>query len=363
MKKFLCLFILAISFTSWTQITITEADFAAGGDTARISMSNETSLDLITTGSNASWDFSMISIDEQKIDTFYDISEAETFYQYVFNNQFSNADYASEYFRPWMAGVDFSQGAAFGLEIEDPVVFTKKGSSKIEIPGFGLKINGFPVPAPSDTIDVQYELPFTFSDGWTSFSYTNLDMNPQFDAIYRRHQQRYAIVDGWGQITTPFKTYDVVRVKTLIQSQDSVYVNFGGFGGQWFELPTPEQIEYNWIANNEKVSVFKVVTQDFGGGHEVSSVEFKDKKRDFASLTHNSLEIGVYPNPASNQLQIQSPEQMDQIEIHDMNGKLVYSTYPSTNLIQLDVSNWESGLYVLKVLHNSDISISKFQVR
>ena len=362
MKKFLCLFSVAISFTSWTQITITETDFPSGDDTALVSISNETNLDLVTTGNNAVWDFSTISIDNQKIDTFFDISDAEAFYQFVFNNQFTNPDYASDYFLPWSAGVDFSQASQLGLEIENPVDFTKIGSAALEQVGFGMKINGITVPAASDTIDIRYELPMTYSDSWISNSYTNLDLNPQFNGIYRRYVQRNSIVDGWGQITTPFKTYDVIRVKSLVSSQDSVYIDLG-FGGMWLELPTPDRIEYDWIANNEKVSVFKVITQDIAGNETITSVEFKDKKRDFASISDNSFDISVYPNPSSSQIQIQSTEQMDQIEIHDVNGKQVYSAFSNSNQIQLDVSSWESGLYVLKVVQNSDISISKFQVR
>ncbi len=361
MKKFLCLFSVAISFTSWTQITITETDFPSGGDTALVSISNETNLDLVTTGNNAVWDFSTISIDNQKIDTFFDISDAEAFYQFVFNNQFTNPDYASDYFLPWSAGVDFSQASQLGLEIENPVDFTKIGSAALEQVGFGMKINGIAVPAASDTIDIRYELPMTYSDSWISNSYTNLDLNPQFNGIYRRYVQRNSIVDGWGQITTPFKTYDVIRVKSLVSSQDSVYIDLG-FGGMWLELPTPDRIEYDWIANNEKVSVFKVITQDIAGNETITSVEFKDKKRDFASLIDSENKIGVYPNPAENLVTINTSIVADEIRLIDLSGKTIQTINPLSNQTVLNVSDITSGIYLIRVFSDNEVETIKLEV-
>lgn len=362
MKKFLSIIALSISFCSWTQITITETDFPSGGDTALVTISNDTSIDLVLTGANTNWDFSMISIDNQRIDTFFDISEAEAFYQFVFNNQFTNPDYASEYFTAWNNAVDFSQASALGLEIENPVNFTKISSSAIEQVGFGMKINGISVPAASDTIDVEYQLPFTYSDSWISNSYTNLDLNPQFNGIYRRYQQRNSIVDGWGQITTPFKTYDVVRVKSLINAQDSVYLDLG-FGGMWIELPTPDQIEYNWIATGEKISVFKVVTQDIAGNETITTVEFKDKKRDFVSITKFDNEIGVYPNPAANNVTVSTEYTPTEIQIIDLSGKIVQSNMPLSKQSVLDVSELNTGLYLIKIFSENKVETVKLQVQ
>ena len=362
MKNFLSIFALSISFCSWTQITVTETDFPSGGDTALVSISNETAIDLVTTGSNATWDFSNISIDDQRIETFFDISQADAFYQFVFNNQFTNPDYASEYFIPWNSAVDFSQASALGLEIENPVNFTKVGPTAIEQVGFGMKINGIPVPAASDTVDIQYELPLNYSDSWISNSYTNLDLNPQFNGIYRRYQQRNSIVDGWGQITTPFKTYDVVRVKSLISSQDSVYVDLG-FGGMWIELPTPDQIEYNWIANNEKVSVFKVVTQDIGGNETISTLEFKDKKRDFVSMNELDNTVAVYPNPANAAATVLTIGIASEIQLLDISGKLLKTIQPSSSQTTLDLSELNTGLYLVKIYSESTAQTLKLQVK
>ncbi len=346
MKRIFLLLMTAVSTAAISQITIVESDFANGGDTVIVSSSDDTSLDFNATGADFSWDFSTINIETQRIDTFYDISSAEFLYQAVFNNGFTNPDYESDYFLPW-SDVDFSMGQQVGLSIEDPVAFTKKSSTKIEGVGFGIKANGFSIPASSDTIDVKYELPMTFNDTWTSNSYTELDLNPAFDGIYLRYQQRTSVVDGWGQITTPFKTYDVVRVKSNIESQDSVFVNL--FGGQWIELPVPASVEYSWFANGEKIPVFSIVTQDIGG-ETITSVEFRDKKRDFASINQNeNTELSIFPNPATSEFFINTDQKVNSIQILDISGKVVYTEINPLLNQAISISHLKTGTYVLSL--------------
>jgi hypothetical protein len=301
----------------------------------------------VTTGASSIWDFSAINIDAQRIDTFHDVSQAEALYQLVFNNGFTNPDYESDYYTPWN-NIDFSQAEQLGLFISEPVAFTKISSSKVEITGIGIKANGISIPASSDTIDLQFELPMTFNDAWTSDSYTELDLNPAFNGMFHRYSQRDAVVDGWGQITTPFKTYDAIRVKSIIDSQDSVYIDIGGFGGTWLELPVPQQIEYKWFANGEKIPVMTIITQDIGG-ETITTVEFKDKSRDFASMQSSELEgFEVYPNPTSNELNISLNAQVMSLSLIDISGKLIWlDNKPDLNKsIQLDGLN--NGVYILK---------------
>lgn len=360
-KTLLALTLLHVS-VSFAQITVIDTDFPVGDDTVRVSISLDTGLDLFTTGTNATWDFSTLNIETQRIDTFHAISGAPALYQLVFNNGFTNPDYQSDYFLPWQ-NLDFSQASQLGLSIESPVFFTKVENDKVEITGFGLVANGISIPAQSDTIDVQYDLPMNYGDSWVSNSYTNLDLNPTFNGIYRRHQQRNVIVDGWGQITTPFQTYDAIRVKSLISSQDSLYIDLG-FGGTWLELPVPDQIQYDWFANGQKIPVLKVITQDMAGTETVTSVEFKDKKRDFASITGAEFSGSSYPNPATDQFNLTFNSQPESINVFDLSGKLVYSKTASIGTsLQIDVSQWISGTYLVQIVEKQSVSSVKLEVR
>ena len=351
MKLFLLAFASIFTLgTAISQITITAADFASPGDTVMMSSSDETTLNLVTTGANASWDFSLINISAQTIDTFFDVSDADWTYQFMFNNSWDNPDHMSDYYRPWL-GIDFSQAAQFGVDVSSPVLFTDidSDSNEVQNTGIGMYVNGYSIPAKSDTMDIHYELPINYGDSWMSNSYTNVDLNPAFNGIFRRYQQRNTIVDGWGQITTPFGTFDAIRVKSLITVQDSVYIDLGGLGGSWYEMPTPDQVEYFWFTNNQKTPIFQVITQDVGGNETVTSVKFKDKKRYFASVADNKVfSTEIYPNPATDQLNLKFSNPTELVEIRDISGKLVYSNATLISTItKIDVSNWDAGVYII----------------
>ena len=354
MKRIVYVFALLCSNWVNAQITIIASDFPQGGDTTITSIADDFNVDIASTGANSFWDFSDLTAITQRIDTFYDVSEANAFFQLVFNNGLTNPEYQSTFYTPWN-DADFSEGTQVGLSIENPVLFTKVASDKIETTGFGIVANGIPIPAASDTIDVQYELPLNYSDILSSNSYTNLDLNPAFDGIYRRYQQRNSVVDGWGQVATPFGTFDALRVRSVIEAQDSVYINFGGFGGQWFELPTPTTIEYTWLANGQKAPVFKVTAQDLGGNETVTNVEFKDKKRDFASVQALTNEIRIYPVPAKNNVNIQSESQIQEYILLSIDGKVLEQEMIHANDCLIDLSRYESGKYILQVQTIQDL--------
>jgi hypothetical protein len=55
-------------------------------------------------------------------------------------------------------------------------------------------------------------------------------------------------VDGWGLLTTPFGSFNTLRVKTIITAHDSLFLDTLGFG---FGISVPQQIEYKWIGKGE----------------------------------------------------------------------------------------------------------------
>jgi len=58
--------------------------------------------------------------------------------------------------------------------------------------------------------------------------------------------------------------------------------------------------------------------------------------------------VQVYPNPAQTQLNIQSEHPIDQIIIYNALGQCVYRTHTTSRSMQVDVSNFTSGIYILK---------------
>jgi hypothetical protein len=358
MKFFTALTACLFFINSYTQITVTAADFPSPDDTAMVSTSDETMLDLVTTGPSSTWDFSGISISGQSIDTFFNVTDAPFLVQAVFNNSFLNPDHVSDYYSPVSAGA-LSQLGQFGIGIESAMQYTNVATDSVFNTGISFVFQGQTIPAKADTIDTQYMLPMTFGDSWAGSSYINLDLNPAFDAIYRRYQTRNTIVDGWGSITTPFGTFDAIRLKSFVSSTDSIYV---GQFGSWFELPTPDQIEYQWFTNGEKVPVFSVVTSDVAGNETITSIEFKDMERFFASVEEDEKLVDIYPNPAQDQINLSFNEIPKELRVMSTTGKIVYAVQPSSNTISINTTDWASGIYILETTSKNRISTSKLVI-
>lgn len=65
--------------------------------------------------------------------------------------------------------------------------------------------------------------------------------------------------------------------------------------------------------------------------------------------THNA--VGVWPNPCQNQCTISSEQkEIQQIEVYDVCGKLIYSNTESNTHHQIYTSDWKAGLYTVKIL-------------
>ena len=325
-----------------------------------VSISNTTSIDYSTTGASSSWDYSSVSVDNQRIDTFYAVTSSSISYQVVFNNIFTEPNYVSDYYNN-MQGFALGGGTIPGLSFGKTVEFTRYASSEVQKVGMGMNINGFDIPAKADTIDIQYELPLNYGSSWTSFSYVNLDLNPAFDGILRRHQHRTSTVDGWGTITTPFGTFDALRIKSDLTNNDSLYV---GLIGVWQAIPTPDRHEYSWYANGQKIPVMKIVTT--GSITEVvTAVEFKDKDRGFLRIEDQPEQVGVsyFPNPADDKICFNFGQKVQEFSVYNMQGELLYSDENVGMMLELSVSDWASGIYTAHLNAENGQQVVKFLVK
>ena len=59
--------------------------------------------------------------------------------------------------------------------------------------------------------------------------------------------------------------------------------------------------------------------------------------------------IKIYPNPASDLINITSPENIEVIELTDLMGRIVFITKPAINNFQINTENLEKGLYIIRI--------------
>jgi Secretion system C-terminal sorting domain len=66
----------------------------------------------------------------------------------------------------------------------------------------------------------------------------------------------------------------------------------------------------------------------------------------------------VYPNPASNELNIQCKSSIHSIEISDLTGRIVFTLQPNANQIVLNLESFSTGCYFITATTKSGNLVS-----
>lgn len=339
MKKALLSALLFCSFTSAdAQITITAADMPVAGDTLRYSIANPATpgLDYTSTGAGFSWNFSTLTPIVQAVDTFklaaqvnlaYGVTISPTAYGYKIGDSLPMAP----------PGVTVTELYNF---------FNKKASpARYVIEGFAAKLNGTPLPINYSDEDEVYLFPLTHTrtPDTTTFK---LRFNNLIGSFSQQGTRR-TYVDGYGTITTPYTStaVQVLRVRSEIEEIDSV--KFGTIN----QVIPRHTVEYKWLANGEHYPLLIITTNKFMGNESVSSVRYRDVKRQGVSVANiNGTKGGlqVYPNPAQDVVNIKVPQGLKNytVYLYDVCGKVLLR---EENATQIAASSLISGKYMITV--------------
>lgn len=76
------------------------------------------------------------------------------------------------------------------------------------------------------------------------------------------------------------------------------------------------------------------------------------------SFDSNTLKI--YPNPASNAITIENESTIESVNIYNVVGQEVKVASPNANSITLDISNLETGIYIIKSVSEGKTNTTKF---
>jgi hypothetical protein len=78
------------------------------------------------------------------------------------------------------------------------------------------------------------------------------------------------------------------------------------------------------------------------------------------TLSGSNKTIDIYPNPATDKLDISSANKaIYKIQLVDLNGKVVYTDYAGTHHETIDLSRFIRGLYYVLVYTNDNIFTEK----
>lgn len=262
MKKIMLLLYFALCkyiSIAQTPITIVNADMPNVNDTIRISTSTSNiSFLLNDTGANRTWDASFL------VPSFQDMvqckSVVNTNITYLLS--FSSSSFGIQ-------DANLNLGLVAGSEVYN---FFSKNATRFANDGRGITFNGIPVPQVYTSKEILYRFPLSYGMVDSS-NFVSNEANLLIGSI-KTQGTRKNRVDAWGSLTTPYGTFNCIRVKSTVQQVDSIVAS--GFP---FPLAST-RTEYKWLAKGQKVPVLQIVTttSDFGG--QVSTtIQYRDVNR------------------------------------------------------------------------------------
>jgi len=315
MKKILTLLwvLIYISLTTYSQITVSSADMPATGNKINKSTALTTApIDYTLTGTNYNWDFSSLLPLSQSVDTFVTVASTSILYYPTF---IFSADQALK-----QSAVNL--GVA---QMSNVYNFYKNSGAAYNLIGYAAQINGIPLPLKYNTADRLYKFPLNYGNIDSSSSVATINV-PSL-GYFREIKERKNIVDGWGTLTTPYGSFQVLRIKSVIYQKDSLSMDTIPF-------PIPaivrNIVEYKWIGKNNGIPLLEIVETSFGVLPAfTTTINYIDTVRNLnpfkvEKLINGSESIRVFPNPATNQFSISytlnKAAEVD-IRLFDLTGK------------------------------------------
>jgi PKD repeat protein len=239
------------------QITITQTSMPSANDTIRYSSAaaGGGGLNLQQKGESQSWDYSTLVANGQDI---YRYASANTTpYLLYFRNQI---------------GLKTADSLGAGpIMLKNIYSFYTKNSTVFKQEGIGYSYQGIPLSAQNKDDDEIYQFPLKYGDSDVS-TYNFRFSIPGNIFTYVQAGVRTNVVDGWGSIVTPYKTYpNVLRIKTLVNGTDSLITQFG-------RVPIPRsQIIYKWLSTDEKIPVLEITGTETNGNFTATQIRYRDK--------------------------------------------------------------------------------------
>ncbi|MBL0342102.1 MAG: T9SS type A sorting domain-containing protein [Bacteroidetes bacterium] len=357
--KSILTFILVLSgiLNGFSQLTITTSDMPSVDDTFRVSNGLITpTIDPALTGTQFTWDFSTLQMVTQDIDSFVNVASTGTFYSVVFSNLPFNP------YRANLAAKGPALPAIPQISISDVVYFYYNSTGSYEVSGYGANINGIPVPIPFNNKDRIYDFPLTYGNLDSSDSDFQLSL-PGL-GFYGHDQHRVNEVDGWGTLITPFGSFNTVRVKSIVTSIDSLYIDSLGTG---FGFSLPQTTEYKWLGALSGIPLLQINTTNTLGIEIVSSIRYRDSLRVLTGINENvesnTFSLNVFPNPSDVSFNVETTVMKSQpgtLELYSIEGKSILPLW-SGNLksginsfeFNADELKITKGVYLLKLSSNS----------
>jgi hypothetical protein len=356
MKKIILCFSLFMGiFTAKAQTTITNSIFLAAGDTLQRSITATTAGVTITPpASNAqSWNMSFLTTDATLLDSVRFASAGVSF------SSFPN----TEIILP-VAG--FGQG------------YVDVDASAMTMVGASIDLMGLTFVSPFVNTQTLQTAPLSYgtslNDTHSLRFATHVDSVPGLRMLIDQlglpvspdsirlniNGTSELIVDAFGDITLYDSTYTVLRQKVEVINATTIEAYIAAFGsGFWLDvtstiagqLPIPlndTTFRYDFLKEGSKIPVVRINMD--GTGTSIRDIEFKGYNENTAINSLELKEITVFPNPANEQITINSTSinEIFNLQIVDAMGRVINKVSNlNDNNVQIDVRTLPVGNFII----------------
>ncbi|MBX7202712.1 MAG: T9SS type A sorting domain-containing protein [Bacteroidia bacterium] len=340
---------------SQAQITLQTQDIPAAGDSMFYSVASMPMFNSPgSEGADQTWDFTVLNAASQYVDKVSAVNQTNLVYVLFFGlpgNNFCNLA-KTENNGP-------SLPSQTGLEFSDVYNFYRNTANAFVQKGFGASLNGIPIPVPFSSPEKIYTFPLTYDHRDTS-DYTYEVSLPGI-GYYGRKAHKTNHVDGWGTLKTAYGTFDVLRIRSVMQASDTIALDTIGRG---LRIPLPEEVKYKWVAKNYGMPLLEMTTTKLPVvGFEIPSrIVYRDYKKIDTGVNPveaSTSQINIYPNPASDFVMIETERQKSGSMVYEIisaDGRLVHRierakvvSGKAIEFISLAALQLDAGLYLVKV--------------
>jgi hypothetical protein len=263
----------------------------------------------------------------------------------------------------WFNGASYFPDANVATEGDDGnEIFLRKNSDALDLLGIygDLFDSGDDEAIYFDPQNRIISFPSTMGTTFTntfSFSFVNYDV-PNIDSMtIELTTEQNSEIDGWGEVTTPFGTFEVIR--QVVQEIQTVDITGYLFGNAIFtdQEEVTSYISRYW--SNDPNTGFPVVEYNFDPvSNEISGHIDWMKSAPISQVAENTFSaVQLYPNPATDKVSIVGVTQGQYILIFDLLGNEVMHSIAQTESETLSISKLKTGSYFVKVYDASGEAI------
>jgi len=173
-------------------------------------------------------------------------------------------------------------------------------------------------------------------------------------------------VDAFGTVKLPNAEYDCVRENRATHNIDSIWILMMG---SWNLVNNTDTIvyQYTWFTNNDSVNYpVAQVNYDETTNKSDSVFRFFYVKKGTDTTQHagiNTLNaehnLVVYPNPTTGQFYVKNINKGDRIEVYSITGAKLMEKEVTQNFVTVNLSEYNSGVYFVKIHTGNKIIVRK----